>query len=153
MLSIALIIHIDSRYSDMKYIDFADSTLSLDDYHVYFSHQKTRDNLFDFVGVQCIVKKPPQIRFEHGYYEKYKRNLAQKGGLFIADQNDALLTKWLWKLQIHSESPWADLVLKLYGTTDLQCLSDQHGFTIHQIVTMITGILLHFNRKGCICTK
>jgi hypothetical protein len=29
----------------MKYIDFADSTLSLDDYHVYFSHQKTKDNL------------------------------------------------------------------------------------------------------------
>ncbi|KAJ3699256.1 hypothetical protein LUZ61_002961 [Rhynchospora tenuis] len=48
------------------------------------------------------------------------------GGLGIINlsiQNQALLMKWLWKLQHQPDSTWAASIQLLYGTTDLVVLS------------------------------
>ncbi|KAJ3687618.1 hypothetical protein LUZ61_016782 [Rhynchospora tenuis] len=51
----------------------------------------------------------------------------ENGGLGIinlATQNQALLTKWLWKLQAEPYSTWSNSIRTLYGTTDIRMLRE-----------------------------
>ncbi|KAJ4790934.1 RNA-directed DNA polymerase (reverse transcriptase)-related family protein [Rhynchospora pubera] len=55
------------------------------------------------------------------------------GGLGILDlalQNQALLIRWLWKLNAEPDSTWTAIVQTLYGTTEVTLL-DQSGLLSH----------------------
>ncbi|KAJ1703351.1 hypothetical protein LUZ63_003130 [Rhynchospora breviuscula] len=55
------------------------------------------------------------------------------GGLGILNlsiQNQALLMKWLWKLQQEPDSTWATSIQLLYGTTDIITLSSDNKISL-----------------------
>ncbi|KAJ4730412.1 RNA-directed DNA polymerase (reverse transcriptase)-related family protein [Rhynchospora pubera] len=58
------------------------------------------------------------------------------GILHLKTQNEALLIKWLWKLVAEKNSAWSRLIQTLYGTLDIEALSniDKTSFALREIL-------------------